>query len=52
MARASDALGVDVLARPALSAIYGIAYYRGVADEFQDLDELWRLYERSRRERS
>ena len=40
LARGTGHLGLDRVSRPALSAVYNLAYYRGMADELGSADEL------------
>jgi hypothetical protein len=39
---------LEALSRTALSGIYNVAYYRGVADELGGPQELWRILDGSR----
>ena len=46
VAAIGQAAHVEAVNRQALSGIYNLAYYRGVADELGGPDELWRLLDR------
>jgi GT2 family glycosyltransferase len=46
VAAVANALRLEAVSRTALSGIYNVAYYRGVADELGGPQELWRLLER------
>jgi GT2 family glycosyltransferase len=47
-AAAGHAVHLEALSRTALSGIYNVAYYRGVADELGGPQELWRILDGSR----
>lgn len=46
-AAAGHAVRLETVSRTALSGIYNVAYYRGVADELGGPDELWKILQRS-----